>query len=98
METNFKPGSRENWTDQASAYACAALLSTDFVRFQAKFDRTKISACQHVCIPPGPILNCNHVHCVLTICMRTGSCDTRYGDLVFFSAAFGEFSNLLRLC
>ena len=29
---------------------------------------------------------------VLTICMQTGTCDTRSGDLVFFSAAFDEFS------
>ena len=31
-------------------------------------------------------------HSVLTICTQTGTCDTRSGDLVFFSAAFDEFS------
>ena len=33
-----------------------------------------------------------HRHSVLTICTQTGTCDTRSGDLVFFSAAFDEFS------
>ena len=33
-----------------------------------------------------------HTHSVLTICTQTGTCDTRSGDLVFFSAAFDEFS------
>ena len=33
-----------------------------------------------------------HVHSMLTICTQTGTCDTRSGDLVFFSAAFDEFS------
>ena len=32
------------------------------------------------------------IHSVLTICTQTGTCDTRSGDLVFFSAAFDEFS------
>ena len=31
-------------------------------------------------------------HSVLTICTQTGTCDTRSGDPVFFSAAFDEFS------
>ena len=31
-------------------------------------------------------------HSVLTIRTQTGTCDTRSGDLVFFSAAFDEFS------
>ena len=31
-------------------------------------------------------------HRVLTIRMRTGSCNTRSGDQVYFSTAFGEFS------
>ena len=31
-------------------------------------------------------------HSVLTICTQTGTCDTRSGDLVFFPAAFDEFS------
>ena len=31
-------------------------------------------------------------HSVLTICTQTGTCDTRSGDLVFFSAAFDGFS------
>ena len=31
-------------------------------------------------------------HSVLTICTQTGTCDTQSGDLVFFSAAFDEFS------
>ena len=29
---------------------------------------------------------------MLTICTQTGTCDTRSGDLVFFSAAFDKFS------
>ena len=33
-----------------------------------------------------------HDHSVLTICTQTGTCDTRSGDLVFFSAAFDGFS------
>ena len=33
-----------------------------------------------------------YFHSVLTICTQTGTCDTRSGDLVFFSAAFDEFS------
>ena len=32
------------------------------------------------------------VHSVLTICTQTGTCDTRSGDLVFFSATFDGFS------
>ena len=31
-------------------------------------------------------------HSVLTICTQTRTCDTRSGDLVFFSAVFDEFS------
>ena len=34
----------------------------------------------------------NQKHSVLTICTQTGTCDIRSGDLVFFSAAFDEFS------
>ena len=34
----------------------------------------------------------SYLHSVLTICMQTGTCDTQSGDLVFFSAAFDEFS------
>ena len=34
----------------------------------------------------------DELHSVLTICTQTGTCDTRSGDLVFFSAAFDEFS------
>ena len=36
--------------------------------------------------------NGKHDHSVLTICTQIGTCDTRSGDLVFFSAAFDEFS------
>ena len=35
-------------------------------------------------------------HSVLTICTQTGTCDTRSGDLVFFPAAFDEFSLLTK--
>ena len=35
-------------------------------------------------------------HSVLTICTQTGTCDTRSGDLVFFSAAFDEFSQFTK--
>ena len=31
------------------------------------------------------------LHCVLTICTQTRTCDTQSGDLVFFSAAFDKF-------
>ena len=40
--------------------------------------------------------NKKNSHSVLTICMQTGTCDTRSGDLVFISAAFDEFSELRR--
>ena len=33
-----------------------------------------------------------HTHSVLTICTQSGTCNTRSGDLVFFSAAFDKFS------
>ena len=36
-------------------------------------------------------------HSVLTICTQTGTCDTRSGVLVFFSAAFDEFPEELIL-
>ena len=36
------------------------------------------------------------VHSMLTICMQTGTCDTRSGDLVFFPAAFDEFSLFMK--
>ena len=35
-------------------------------------------------------------HSVLTICTQTGTCDTQSSDLVFFSAAFDEFSLLTK--
>ena len=38
------------------------------------------------------LLSLTYIHSVLTICTQTGTCDTRSGDLVFFSAAFDEFS------
>ena len=37
-----------------------------------------------------------HFHTVLTIFTQTGTCDTRSGDLVFFSAAFDEFSEFTK--
>ena len=36
------------------------------------------------------------IHSVLTICTQTGTCDTRSGDLVFFSVAFDEFSVFMK--
>ena len=47
----------------------------------------------HYCISE----NYYHViHSVLTICTQTGTCDTRSGDLVFFSAAFDKFSEFTK--
>ena len=48
----------------------------------------------------GPVLfslYINDIHSVLTICTQPGTCDTRSGDLVFFSAAFDEFSVITKI-
>ena len=55
-------------------------------------DKSNAGKCKQIQMDTWAEILKNQLHSVLTICTQHGTCDTRSGDLVFFSAAFDEFS------